>query len=80
MIVLDKLQNTENLSPNEITVANYLIQYEGDILQLSASDISKATYTSASTTIRLAKKLGYDGWLSLRSAIFTEKNFLISKT
>ena len=28
MIVLDKLQNTENLSPNEITVANYLIQYE----------------------------------------------------
>ena len=26
MIVLDKLQNTENLSPNEITVANYLIQ------------------------------------------------------
>lgn len=76
MIVLDKLQNTENLSPNEITVANYLIQYEGDILQLSASDISKATYTSASTTIRLAKKLGYDGWLSLRSAIFTEKNYL----
>lgn len=76
MFVLEKLQNTELLSPNEVSVAKYLIQYEGNLLTLSALDISKATYTSPSTTIRLAKKIGYDGWISLRSALYTEKNYL----
>ena len=76
MILLNKLKNKELLSSNEILVANFLINYEGNILQLKASDIAKETFTSASTTIRLAKKLGYDGWISLREAIYTEKNYL----
>ncbi len=76
MILLNKLKNKELLSSNEILVANFLINYEGNILQLKASDISKETFTSASTTIRLAQKLGYDGWISLREAIYTEKNYL----
>lgn len=76
MIILKKLKDKKGLSPNEIIVADYLLNYEGNILQLTALDISHATYTSSSTTIRLAKKLGYDGWLSLRESIYIEKNYL----
>lgn len=76
MIVIDKLKKFNELSNNEKIVAKYLLEYQGNILKLSASDISKATYTSASTTIRLSKKLGYNGWLELREAIHTEKSYL----
>lgn len=76
MFVLEKLQNQNLLSANELIVANYLSSYERNLLDLSVSDIAKATYTSPSTTIRLAKKLGYDGWIALRSALYTEKNYL----
>ena len=76
MIVLEKLKNFDIFSPNEEIVAKYLLSYTENISKLSTIDISNATYTSPSTTIRLSKKLGYDGWLELRDAIHTEKKYL----
>ncbi|MFV0395064.1 MAG: MurR/RpiR family transcriptional regulator [Coprobacillaceae bacterium] len=80
MIVLDKLKKFDNLSNNECIVARYLLDYKADISKLSSTEISKATYTSASTTIRLSKKLGYNGWLELRDAIHIEKSYLEKQT
>lgn len=74
MMILEKLEEKKNLSPNERIVADYLLNYEGNILQLTALDISHKTFTSSSTTIRLAKKLGFNGWISLRESIYVEKN------
>ena len=76
MLVFEQLKNNENLSNNEREVADYLLNYKGDLGKLSTSDIAKQTYTSPSTTIRLAKKMGYDGWNQLKEAICVEKEYL----
>lgn len=79
MIILEKLKNSNQFSNNEKLVAQYLLSYDQNILKLSTADIAKETYTSPATAIRLAKKLGYNGWLELRDAIATEKQYLESQ-
>lgn len=79
MIVLDKLKSGKHFSNNERIVAQYLLNYEDNILKLSTADIARDTYTSPATAIRLSKKLGYNGWLELRDAIATEKKYMQSQ-
>lgn len=64
------------MSHNERIVAKYLLNYKGNIHTLTANDIAKDTSVSASTIIRLSKKLGCNGWLDLRGKIEKEKTYL----
>lgn len=64
------------MSHNERIVAKYLLNYKGNIHTLTANDIAKDTFVSASTVIRLSKKLGCNGWLDLREKIEKEKTYL----
>ena len=73
MIILDRLKNLNELSHNERIVAKYLLNYKGNIHTLTANDIAKDTFVSASTVIRLSKKLGCNGWLDLREKIEKEE-------
>lgn len=76
MMIYDRLLHTSHLSDNETTVAQYLYHYKGQVSRLTAADIAHATFTSASTVVRLAQKLGYNGWSDLKEALQTEKSFM----
>ena len=76
MMIYDRLLHTSHLSDNETTVAQYLYHYKGQVTRLTAADIAHATFTSASTVVRLAQKLGYNGWSDLKEALQTEKSFM----
>ena len=76
MLILQKLEDMSTLSSNEKVVAKYLISHKLEINKISINDIAKTTYTSPSTTVRLAKKLGYDGWKELKREIVDELKYI----
>lgn len=76
MLLIQKLEYMDNLTPNEELVAKYILKNQNNISRLSTTDISQNTYTSPSTTVRLAQKLGYAGWKELKEAFIDELNYL----
>lgn len=61
-MIIDKLSQLKNLTTQEKAVADYIIKEPWKLLETSIHDLSVVTYTSASTIMRLSKKLGYSGF------------------
>lgn len=78
MLIQQKLERQELFSSNEKEVAQFLLNNKDNIKNLSITQISKETFTSPSTTVRLAQKLGYDGWKELKEAFYEEMKYLES--
>ena len=76
MLIIQQLSYLKTLTSNEKTVAEYLIDHMNDISKISITDISSDTFTSNSTTVRLAQKLGYHGWKELKTACIEEHRYL----
>ena len=79
MLIQQKLETLNTLSNNEKEVAKYLLLHKDNIKHLSITEISNKTYTSPSTTVRLAQKLGYNGWIELKEAFYEENKYLESR-
>jgi len=76
MLIQQKLEYLDTLSPNEKIVAQYIINHKEDIKHLSINEIAKKTYTSPSTTVRLSQKLGFNGWKELKESYLEELNYI----
>ncbi len=66
MLLGDKLRLQEGLTNTEKRIADYILQNINDVPSLTIEVIAKHTYTSHSSVIRLAKKMGYEGFKSFR--------------
>lgn len=80
MLLIQKLEYYDHLTPNEQTVAHYLLDNQHRIQDISISEIAKETYTSLSTTVRLSQKCGYQGWKELKKALIEEISYLNKET
>ena len=58
MLLIQKLEYFPDLTANEKVVAHYLLANQHRIQEITISEISKATFTSLSTTVRLAQNVG----------------------
>ncbi|GAA0732332.1 MurR/RpiR family transcriptional regulator [Clostridium oceanicum] len=69
-------KNYNNFTSTEKKIANYILNTEDDLLNLSSKDLGKLTNTSAATVIRFSKKLGLDSFneLKLKVSICNAKN------
>lgn len=61
-IMINMLKERENLSVSERAVLDYLIENKGSLKDLSVESVAKASFTSPASVVRMAKKLGYDGF------------------
>lgn len=52
-------QNYESFTEREKRIADYLLNDNNDIIEMSAKEIGDATNTSAPTVVRFSKKLGF---------------------
>lgn len=75
MLVIDKLQ-TVTLTPVEQAVAQYIYDHRHEIAQHSTRSIAKAVYCSSSAVIRVANKLGFDGYNTMKQQIMQEQAYL----
>ena len=76
MLDLSKFLGETKLTPVEETIITYLIENIDICINKGIRSIAKDNFTSPSTIIRLAKKLGYSGFVEM---IYSLKNKLSSQ-
>ena len=77
MLLRERMKEYE-FSNSERIVVDFILEKENDIKELSTKEIANATFTSPSILIRIAKKLGYNGWLDLKEDYLKEVDYLHS--
>lgn len=77
MLIIEHLK-TMTFSDAENQIADYLIQHPHELDQLTTQNLASFTHTNPNSVIRLAKKLGFDGWTSLRTEYQKEWQYLNS--
>lgn len=65
MIDLSKIVQGKKLSETEQEILAYLVENIDTVLDKGVRTIAKENYTSPATVMRLAKKLGYQGFIDL---------------
>ncbi|WP_312652353.1 MurR/RpiR family transcriptional regulator [Proteiniclasticum sp.] len=71
--VLVRLQEyTGKASGAEKGIVGYLLEHPDKVSSLSIHELAEVTYSSASTIIRLCRKLGFDGYRDLNKSLVYE--------
>ena len=65
-MIIDKMQELRNLTSQEKVVVQHIIENPKDLLDMNVNQLAQASYTSASTVIRLCKKLDVKGFVELK--------------
>lgn len=65
MVDFSKLIAGKNLSEIEKMVLSFIIDNIDQVLKMGVRGVAKANFTSSSTIMRLAKKLGYNGFVDM---------------
>lgn len=60
--ILTQLTDMNNFTPNEKSIASYILTHKELMLQFNIQELAKATYTSHSAINRLTHKLGLTGF------------------
>lgn len=69
MLLIDKLRLQKDLTTTEKRIADYILQNLTTIPAINVAELANNTYTSHSSVIRLAQKMGYDGFRDFRIAV-----------
>ncbi|RIO14054.1 MurR/RpiR family transcriptional regulator [Mammaliicoccus sciuri] len=75
-MLLTERMKEDIFSQAEQSIIQYLFEEREKIKSKTLNQISKETYTHPSTGIRIAKKLGFDGWLELKDHYLKEVEYL----
>ena len=75
MLLTEKMRQTR-FSNAENTLVDYILKQYLAIKDLTVKEIAEANFVHPSTLIRVAKKLGYNGWLELRDEFLSEQTYL----
>lgn len=78
MLVKEKIENCPDLTASEKVVADLILSLDLEVKELSTAEISKNTFTSPATAVRLAQKIGFSGWNELKERLFSEAEYLNS--
>lgn len=65
-------ENLPALSSTEQTIAEYILDHPEGVISLSIHELAKATFTSASSIVRLCNHLGFEGFKDFRKALTYE--------
>ena len=71
IVKLEKLVAGKNLTETEFTVLLYLVANIDRVLDLGVRGVAKANYTSATSVMRLAHKMGYRGFVEMQYKLMT---------
>ncbi|MGM0167742.1 hypothetical protein IGI39_002726 [Enterococcus sp. AZ135] len=75
MLLAEKMKQTD-FSNAESALVEFILDNGTAIEPLTIKEIAEANFVHPSTLIRVAKKLGYKGWLELRTEFLAEQTYL----
>lgn len=77
MLLTEKMKD-DIFSPSERSIINYMFEQLELIRDKTTKQIAEETFTHPSTLVRIAKKLGYNGWIELKDHFLHEMEYLNS--
>lgn len=77
MLIRERLERCD-FSNSEQTVIQYILKKNLAIKDMTTKEIAAQTYTSPSTLVRIAHKMGYSGWNELKEAYLKEEDYLVT--
>ena len=75
-MLLQEQMKQDIFSYNEKTIINFILEKQEQIKDYSTKMIGDETYTAPSTIIRIAHKLGFQGWSDFKEAFLDEVIYL----
>lgn len=75
-MLLQEQMKQDIFSYNERTIIDFILEKQEKIKDYSTKMIGDETYTAPSTVIRIAHKLGFQGWSDLKEAYLDEVIYL----
>lgn len=79
MSLLRKLEMAVDFSTSEKLIATYILKNGPDVLNMSTSQLAKATYTSPATITRLCQKLEYKGYNDFKIALSAQLQYTFDR-
>ena len=76
MLLLETLNHTEGLSDGHRAIAQWLVEHRNEARSVTTKQIARATFTSPAAVVRLAQRLGYEGFDELRAQLAQESDYL----
>lgn len=80
MNILGKLSILDNLTPNEQTLVDYILNNTSTVLELSPKELSEVSFVSIATVYRLLKKLNQPGFNEFKVALASSINLSEQET
>ena len=77
MLLQEKMRQIK-LAPAERSLIDYLLAHPTAMSDQTIKELSEKTYVHPSTFIRIAKKLGFNGWIDLKKAFVEEQTYMNS--
>lgn len=77
MLLQEKMRQIK-LAPAERSLIDFLLANPTAMADQTIKELSEKTYVHPSTFIRIAKKLGFNGWLDLKTAFLEEQTYMSS--
>lgn len=77
MLIIERMKST-SFSATEKRLIHYILEQRQDLKNKTTRQISIETYTNPSMLVRIAKKLGFDGWTELKEVFLDEVRYLDS--
>lgn len=77
MLITEKIKQT-SFSPTEHQLVDYILAQRQELKHKTTKQISAETFTNPSMLVRIAKKLGFDGWSELKEVFLEEVRYLDS--
>ena len=62
----------DSISPTERTIADYLLDHPESAMECGVHELAERTFSSASTIIRMCRRIGFDGYKDFRRAVTYE--------
>ena len=75
-VLIEERIDDINWTANEKIVIEFIRNKQENIRHYTTTMIAKETYTSPSILVRIANKLGYDGYLAFKDAYLEEMTYL----
>ena len=76
MLLIEQMKKEDTFTESQKVIRDYIIEKKQDIEYMTLKELADETYTSPAAFVRVAKKMGYDGFEQFREAFLAEQKYL----
>lgn len=76
MLLIEEMKKENTFTDSQKVIIDYMIDKKQEIEHMTLKELAEDTYTSPASFVRVAKKMGYDGFEQFREAFLSEQRYL----